>query len=147
MAKPLLLSAGNGKVSEFVGTAMGQTVVWNDGSDEWVAGVQAYDLPVEIPGAPATSTQVVNFKAVRAFKLLATLHQGGQLVNPATNVTFTVKKNESSIGTLTFASTGTFAHVVTATDFAVADILTVTTQSTSMGALDTPYFTLAMTVS
>lgn len=38
MSKPLLLSAGNGKVQEFVGTATGQTVVWSSGPNEWVLG-------------------------------------------------------------------------------------------------------------
>ena len=38
MSKPLLLSGGQGKVQELVGTATGQTVVWSEGPDEWVLG-------------------------------------------------------------------------------------------------------------
>ena len=38
MSKPLLLSSGQGKVQELVGTATGQTVVWSEGPDEWVLG-------------------------------------------------------------------------------------------------------------
>ena len=38
MSKPLLLSSGQGKVQELVGTATGQTVVWSEGPNEWVLG-------------------------------------------------------------------------------------------------------------
>ena len=38
MAKPLLLSAGQGKVQEFVGTSPGQVATWSDTAGEWFAG-------------------------------------------------------------------------------------------------------------
>jgi hypothetical protein len=105
---------------------------------------QPYDLPCEIPGTPPTSTKVVNFKAVRAFNLAATGHQGGQLTPPSGNFVCTVAKNGTSIGTITFASGG-FSHSITATSFAAGDVLSVETQSTDLG-IDTPFFTLAMTL-
>jgi hypothetical protein len=109
-----------------------------------------YDLPCEIPGTPPTSTRVVNFKAVRAFSLLATGHQGGCAVaNPTGSaVSFTVKKNGSSSGvggTITFNTDGTFSSSITATSFAAGDLLTVETPSPING-MDTPFFTLAMTL-
>ncbi len=145
MAKPLL-TGGNGKSNEFPGTTTGQVPVWNNSTSEWAAAANPYDLPVEYPGAPTTSTKIVNFKAVRAYTIASSGHQGGQLTNPGSDVTFTVEKNGSSIGTITFGASGTFSSSITQTTFAVGDILTVTTQATSMGALDTPYFTLAMTL-
>jgi hypothetical protein len=38
MAKPLLLSAGQGKVQEFVGTSPGQVATWSETAGEWFAG-------------------------------------------------------------------------------------------------------------
>ena len=103
-----------------------------------------YDLPAEIPNTPATSTKVVNFKAVRAFNLAATGHQGGQLTNPSGNFVCTVAKNGTSIGTITFAAGG-FSHSVTATSFAAGDVLSVETPAAALG-IDTPFFTLFMTL-
>jgi len=103
-----------------------------------------YDLPCEIPGTPAATTKVVNFKAVRAFNLAATGHQGGQLTNPSGNFVCTVAKNGTSIGTITFAAGG-FSHSVTATSFAAGDVLSVETPAAALG-IDTPFFTLAMTL-
>lgn len=108
-----------------------------------------YDLPVEVPGTPATSTRIVNFKAVRPFRLASSGHQGGCAVtDPSSNTSFTVKKNGSSTGvggTITFNSNGTFSSSVTQTDFAIGDLLTVETQS-ALNGMDTPFFTLAMTL-
>jgi hypothetical protein len=38
MSKPLLLSAGQGKVQEFVGTSPGQVATWSETAEEWFAG-------------------------------------------------------------------------------------------------------------
>jgi len=103
-----------------------------------------YDLPCEIPGTPPTSTRVVNFKAVRACNLAATGHQGGQLTNPSGNFVCTVAKNGTSIGTITFG-TSSFSHSITATSFAAGDVLSVETPAAALG-IDTPFFTLAMTL-
>jgi hypothetical protein len=103
-----------------------------------------YDLPAEIPGTPAASTKVVNFKAVRAFNLAATGHQGGQITNPSGNFICTVAKNGASIGTLTFG-TSSFSTSITATAFAVGDVLSVETPSAALG-INTPFFTLFMTL-
>jgi hypothetical protein len=103
-----------------------------------------YDLPCEIPGTPPTSTKVVNFKAVRAFSLADSGHQGGQLENPSGNFVCTVAKNGTSIGTITFAAGG-FSHSITATSFAAGDVLSVETPAAALD-IDTPFFTLAMTL-
>ena len=107
-----------------------------------------YDLPFEIPGTPATSTKVVNFEAVRAFVLATTGHQGGQLTAPSGNFVCTVRKNATTLGTITFAAAG-FSSNITATltdrTFAAGDVLSVETQSTDLG-IDTPFATFFMTL-
>jgi hypothetical protein len=109
----------------------------------------AYDLPAEIAGTPPVSTRVVNFKAVRAFTLAASGHKGGAVTDPTGSaVVMTVKKNGSSSGvggTITFGTTGTFSSSITQTSFAVDDLLTVETPS-AVNGIDTPFFTLAMTL-
>jgi hypothetical protein len=107
-----------------------------------------YDLPAEIPGTPATSTKVVNFKAVRSFILAATGHQGGQLTAPSGDFICTVRKNATTLGTITFAAGG-FSSSITGTlvdrTFAATDVLSVETPSAALG-IDTPFFTLSMTL-
>jgi hypothetical protein len=107
-----------------------------------------YDLPLEIPGTPALSTKVVNFDCVRPFILSTTGHQGGQLTNPSGNFVCTVRKNSTTLGTITFASGG-FSSNITATltdrTFAVGDILSVETPSAANG-IDTPHATLVMSL-
>ena len=107
-----------------------------------------YDLPFEIPGTPALSTKVVNFDCVRPFILATTGHQGGQLTNPSGNFVCTVRKNATTLGTITFASGG-FSSSITGTleerTFAVGEILSIETQSTALG-IDTPHATLVMSL-
>lgn len=108
-----------------------------------------YDLPVEIAGTPPTSTRVVNFKAVRAFRLASSGHQGGAVTAPTgTAVVCTVKKNNATIGsgaTITFNTDGTVTFSIPQTDFGVSDLLTVETPSNVYSA-DTLFLTLAMSL-
>ena len=124
----------------------GSNIAITNGPGSISIGVTAipYDLPCEIPGTPPTSTKVVNFKAVRAFSLSATGHQGGQLTPPSGNFVCTVAKNGTSIGTITFAAGG-FSSSITATSFAAGDVLSVETPAAALD-IDTPFFTLAMTL-
>jgi hypothetical protein len=107
-----------------------------------------YDLPAEIPGTPDISTKVVNFKAVRAFVLSATGHQGGQLTAPSGNFICTVRKNATTLGTITFG-VSSFSSSITGTllerTFAATDVLSVETPAADLG-IDTPFFTLFMTL-
>lgn len=104
-----------------------------------------YDVSGEVGGTLAVSTEVFHFKAVRAWTLASSGHQGGQTTNPLTNISFDVYKNGSSIGTITFGSSGTFSSSITQTAFAAGDLLMVKTQST-IGVLAGPYFTFVGTV-
>jgi hypothetical protein len=105
-----------------------------------------YDLPFELPGTPVLSTKVVNFEAVRAFILASTGHQGGQFTNPSGNFVCTVRKNATTLGTITFATAG-FSSSITATStdrtFAAGDVLSVETPVAALG-IDTPFATLLM---
>jgi hypothetical protein len=103
-----------------------------------------YDLPCEIPGTPDTSKRVVNFEAVRPFILAATGHQGGQVTAPSGNFICTVKKNATTVGTITFG-TSSFSTSITATSFAAGDVLSVETPASDLG-IDTPFFTMLMTL-
>jgi len=104
-----------------------------------------YDVSGEVGGTPTVSTEVFHFKAVRAWSLAASGHQGGQVTNPSADVVCTVYKNASSIGTITFGASGTFSSSVSATSFAAGDILKVTTPS-AINAISNPYFTFVGTV-
>lgn len=104
-----------------------------------------YDVSGEVGGTPTVSTEVFHFKAVRAWSLAASGHQGGQVTNPSTDVVCTVYKNASSIGTITFGASGTFSSSVSATSFAAGDILKVMTPS-AINAISNPYFTFVGTV-
>ena len=107
-----------------------------------------YDLPFELPGTPVLSTKVVNFEAVRAFLLATTGHQGGQLTNPSGNFVCTVRKNATSLGTITFAAGGFSSSIsASSTDrtFAAGDVLSVETPAAALG-IDTPFATLFMTL-
>ena len=106
-----------------------------------------YDLPAEIPGVPPVSTRIVNFIAVRPFTLLSSGHQGAQLIPASSNVVCTIKKNGTSISsTITFEGPGGgFSSSVTQTSFNIGDVLSVETPS-AVNGIDTPFFTLAMTL-
>lgn len=112
------------------------------------AAATPYDLPFEIPGTPALSTKVVNFASVRPFILATTGHQGGQLTNPSGPFVCTVRKNATTLGTITFAAGG-FSSSITATltdrTFAAGDVLSVETPASALG-IDTPFATLLMSL-
>ena len=108
-----------------------------------------YDLPFEIPGTPeAAVKRVVNFEAVRPFILATSGHQGGQVTAPSGDYVCTVKKNSTTLGTITFASGG-FSSSITGTlaerTFAAADVLIVETPASPLG-IDTPFATFFMTL-
>jgi hypothetical protein len=107
-----------------------------------------YDLPLEIPGTPTLSTKVVNFSSVRPFILATTGHQGGQLTNPSGNFVCTVRKNSTTLGTITFAAGG-FSSSITGTlaerTFAAGDVLSVETPAAALG-IDTPFCTFLMSL-
>lgn len=146
------LTAANGQVAYSTASAIalttsgstGQVLSYNSGSAPTWASIP-YDVSGEVGGTPTVSTEVFHFKAVRAWSLAASGHQGGQVTNPSADVVCTVYKNASSIGTITFGASGTFSSSVSATSLAAGDILKVTTPS-AINAISNPYFTFVGTV-
>ena len=113
------------------------------------SGGAPYDLPFEVAGTPeAAVKRVVNFKAVRPFILATTGHRGGQVTDPSGAYICTVKKNATTLGTITFAAGG-FSSNITATlvdrTFAASDVLIVETPLANLG-IDTLFATFFMTL-
>ena len=125
-------SQGNTGMSGTNGTngATGQT--GTNGSTGATGGPgTAYDLSMEFVGKPITSQVILRVKAARAWAMPATIHQGVSGVAATASTTFTVAKNGTSIGTFVFAASGTVpTFSITATNFAVGDILTMTAPAT-----------------
>lgn len=72
-------------------------------------------------------------------------HVAACLTAPSANTVFTIKKNGSSIGTITYTNAGTSGTVAITsgldTAFAVNDILSITSPA-ALNTIDTPYYTL-----
>lgn len=106
---------------------------------------QDYDLAGEAAGTPAASSNVYNFISGRAWTLKASGHKAACLANPTGNTIFTIKKNGSSIGTVTFTNANTSGTVEitsapTDVSFDVDDIFSITAP-VSLNSIDTPYWT------
>jgi hypothetical protein len=107
--------------------------------------VNPYDIAFFIPGVGSNSQKVLRFNADRSFTLPATLT--GSIVTAGTAATgstvFTLKKNGSSIGTATFASSGTTATFSFASDvtFAATDVFSIDGPGTADATLADMAFT------
>jgi hypothetical protein len=96
---------------------------------------QPYDLSLSISGAPANNAKVLIFRADRAYQIPINLtgSQAGADTAATASTVFTLYKNGVSIGTITFAAsgtTGTFAFAA-AVSFAIGDKLTIQNQATA----------------
>jgi hypothetical protein len=103
--------------------------------NQTVAGINTYDVPIYIPDRPTTSMLCARIAAVRAFDLPASLT--GSVASAGTAATgstvFTIYKNTTSIGTITFAAagtTGTFSFA-SAVSFVSADLLRIIAPATA----------------
>lgn len=105
------------------------------GNESGVEFVEApYDIGTFVAGKPSASEIVLRFVAPRAFTLPAAL-TGSQVIagDAATATTdFDVQKNGSTIGTVSFASSGSTATFTfaSAVSFAAADVLSVIAPAT-----------------
>lgn len=86
------------------------------------------DMAVYVPGVMSNAQTLLRLKAVRAFSL--PLNLAGSYVNSSVAATastvITFKKNGASIGTATFAISGTVATFsVTATSFVAGDLFSI----------------------
>jgi hypothetical protein len=96
----------------------------------------AYDIAFYFPGVPTGAQEMFKLTAARAFELPDEFagSVGDAGVVPAASTVLTVKKNGSSIGTITIATGGSFTFVTTATvpeTFAVGDEISVDNQATA----------------
>lgn len=107
-----------------------------------------YDVSGEAAGTPSTNTNVFDFKAPRAFTLKSSGHVADCITAPSTSTVFTIKKNGSSIGTITYSSGSTPGTVAITsgldTAIAVNDIISVTSPA-NLNSIDTPFWTLVGT--
>lgn len=90
-------------------------------------GTVPYDIGLYIPGLPADGTEVLKFVAVRDFDLADDFagSRGHVGVNPTATAAFDVKKNGTSIGSISISTGGvlTFATTGGAASFTAGDYL------------------------
>jgi hypothetical protein len=104
----------------------------------WVELVRFYDIGVFIAGAPEDAELVLQLTAVRAFSLPAALTESyGSAVTASTGtVAFSLRKNDTEFGTLTFTASGTGVFAAaSATSFALGDVLTILAPATADATL------------
>lgn len=117
-----------------------------------VVSSTVYDLALSVQGKPSAGANVLNFVASRAFSLPSGLtgsHTRAGTTATASSV-FTIKKNGSSIGTLTFPNTGANSATVSfASDvsFSIGDLLQITAPSSQDTTLADISIVLAATLS
>lgn len=110
------------------------------------ASNSAYDVAAPVYGKPAAGEVVMRVTTQRAFSLQAA--SAVALIAPTgTTAVFTVAKNGTTIGTLTFSISGTVAaSTVPVTAFAVNDVLTITAPGTQNATLaDVDFFVKGQT--
>ena len=118
----------------------GQTLVWNDVLAKWVPGdmtgggggtgiASDFDIGFFYGGTPPTEQVIATFVTARDYRLLASLPDSTGYAETTSlgEVVFTIKKNSTVIGTLTFSygtHTGVFSFASNVT-FLTGDRLTV----------------------
>lgn len=108
----------------------------------------SFGLSFFISGKPANAANVGGVACVIPFRVLASTHQSNALTAATASTVFTVKKNGASIGTCTFAASGTSGSwSITQTDFAAGDYLTVagpTTADSTLADISLGLFTVGL---
>lgn len=105
----------------------GDILVYKAGAATWEPETPSKpaDFSVFVSGAPTDSELLLRLEAAFAFTLSNSGHVGSSGVSATSSAVFTLKKNGSSIGTVSFSSSGSTASFsVTQTAFASGDILT-----------------------
>ena len=102
-----------------------------------------YDLGSTVVGKPTASEVIFRFRAVRAFTLQSSGHEIVANVAATASSVFTITKNTTSIGTVTFAASGTTPSVsISQTSFAAGDRLIITAPASVDSTLADIDFTL-----
>lgn len=124
-----------GSITAFSGTSMtvnvdliggsGTIASWNI-SIAGATGSSFYDIAVSYGGTPTANEEIMRHRVARAFTMPATGHKGSCGTNPGSSTGFAVRKNGSTIGTVTFATNGAVTLTsFSATSFAADDIITI----------------------
>lgn len=130
-------------------SAGGKLLAVNGGATavEFVAA--PYDIGAFCAGKPTASEVLLRFVATRAFNLPASLTDSQVKAGTAATATtdFDLQKNGSSIGTVSFAASGTTATFTfaSAVSFAAGDILAIIAPASADATLADISFTLAGT--
>lgn len=102
-----------------------------------------YDLGSTVVGKPTASEVIFRFRAVRTFTLQSTGHEIVANVAATASSAFTIAKNTTSIGTVTFGAGATVPLVsISATSFAAGDRLIITAPASVDSTLADIDFTL-----
>lgn len=124
--------------------ASGQVLTSNGASANPSFQALPYDVSGEAAGTPAASTTIFHFKAARAWTLKASGSVAGCDVSPTgANVSYTISKAGSPIGTIDFTTGGTNTVTITGgvdVAFAIGEVLTVTTPS-DLKTMEAPFWT------
>ena len=103
--------------------------------DSAITDLQTHDIPVMHNGAPTNGLVLLRIEMVRAVTFPAglTLSRLKALVAATAESIFSLKKNGTEFGTMTFAISGTLATVAAASEavFADGDILTLVSPATA----------------
>lgn len=126
-------------------------LIYNDGttvrSATGVPGAVPYDIGAFCAGAPGVSEVLLRFVATRAFTLPSSLADSQVKAGAAATAStdFDVQKNGSSIGTISFAASGTSATFTFSSPvaFAAGDILSIVAPASQDATLADISFTLA----
>ena len=121
----------------------GEVLQYN--GNDWVAVTPVISLAGFIPGQPEEDAQLLRLKADRAFTIPtnAAGSQSDAAVAADANTVITLEKNGSSFGTLTFSAASTVGvWAVSATSFAIGDVLGIVGPSAADAALEGITFTI-----
>ena len=110
-----------------------------------VSNLRFYDLTVGCTGKPAANAIIFTFKAPRPFALPTNLTGSTGIANTAATAStvFTINYNGSSMGSITFAASGTVpTFTLTAVAVDAGDVITIVAPGTQDATLADIGFTL-----
>jgi hypothetical protein len=104
-----------------------------------------YDVATYYPGVPGASQTLLRYTAARAIafpnNLVGSVCSVG--TNPTSTATLTIKKNGTSVGSISIATSGAATFTSSGFSLASGDVLTITAQASPDATLADPSVTLA----